>query len=444
MERETGPFVHLTSLGCVKNLIDSERLLAKLARAGAVVGAPPEEADVIIVNTCGFIDPAKKESIETILEYAQYKKADPGKRLIVIGCLGQRYGRELREGIPEADAVFGLNQEDEIVAACGLNPSSETGRLLLTPPHLAYLKISEGCSNSCTYCTIPMIRGPYRSRLPADILNEAEELAASGVKELVVIAQDTTMYGTDLPGEIRIHDLLSRLAKIDGVHWIRLLYTHPAHFPDELIEAYAEIPNLVPYVDLPLQHLNDEILRRMGRGMSQKTALALIYRLRERVPGIAIRTTFIVGFPGETRAQFNELLGLVRELRFEHLGVFPYSREEGTPAARMPGQVSERAKSRRVRDLMLAQQEIVFSRNRARIGDRVEVVVDGKVDADRWVGRTAAQAPDVDPVTYIYGSGIEPGMFIEVEITGSDGYDLVARPVREGGTDGRELHIGDG
>ncbi len=399
---------------------------------------------MIIVNTCGFIDPAKKESIETILEYAQYKKADPGKRLIVIGCLGQRYGRELREGIPEADAVFGLNQEDEIVAACGLNPSSETGRLLLTPPHLAYLKISEGCSNSCTYCTIPMIRGPYRSRLPADILNEAEELAASGVKELVVIAQDTTMYGTDLPGEIRIHDLLSRLAKIDGVHWIRLLYTHPAHFPDELIEAYAEIPNLVPYVDLPLQHLNDEILRRMGRGMSQKTALALIYRLRERVPGIAIRTTFIVGFPGETRAQFNELLGLVRELRFEHLGVFPYSREEGTPAARMPGQVSERAKSRRVRDLMLAQQEIVFSRNRARIGDRVEVVVDGKVDADRWVGRTAAQAPDVDPVTYIYGSGIEPGMFIEVEITGSDGYDLVARPVREGGTDGRELHIGDG
>ncbi len=435
--RSDGPRVHIASLGCAKNLIDSERLLARLARAGAIVGAPPEEAEIIIVNTCGFIAPAKQESIETILDYARYKEVDPRKRLIVMGCLAQRYGPELREGLPEVDAVFGLNQEDAVVAACGLEPCSEDGRLLLTPPHTAYLRISEGCDNGCTYCTIPAIRGPYRSRPPEEIVAEARELAGSGVKEIVVIAQDTTLYGTDLPDNVRIHDLLYRLSEISALRWIRLLYTHPAHFPDGLIAAYDEIPKLVPYVDLPLQHLNDDILRRMGRGMTQKTALELIARLRARVPGIAIRTTFIVGFPGETRARFNELLRLVRELRFEHLGAFPYSREEGTPAAVMPDQVSEKAKSRRVRDLMLAQQEIVLSRNQSRIGERVEVVIDGRLGDDTWVGRTATQAPDVDPVTYVSGVGIEPGRFIEVEITGADGYDLIARPVsEEGGADG--------
>lgn len=435
--RSDGPRVHLASLGCAKNLIDSERLLARLARAGAIVGAPPEEADIIIVNTCGFIAPAKQESVETILDYARYKEVDPRKRLIVMGCLAQRYGPELREGLPEADAVFGLNQDDAIVAACGLDPHPENGRLLLTPPHTAYLKISEGCSNGCTYCTIPMIRGPYRSRPPEEIIAEAQELVESGVKEIVVIAQDTTLYGADLPGNVRIHDLIHRLSELRGLRWIRLLYTHPAHFPDGLVDAYAEIPKLVPYVDLPLQHLNDAILRRMGRGMTQETALDLIARLRARVPGIAIRTTFIVGFPGETRARFNELLRLVKELRFEHLGAFPYSREEGTPAAVISDQVSEKAKSRRVRDLMLAQQEIVFSRNQARIGERVEVVIDGRLDDDTWIGRTATQAPDVDPLTYVSGAGLEQGEFLEVEIIGTEGYDLIARPVFEkGGTDG--------
>ena len=425
------PVIHLTSLGCAKNLIDSERLLARLARAGAIVGAPPEEADVLIVNTCGFIAPAKQESVETILELARYKEADPSKRLIVMGCLAQRYGPELREGIPEADAVFGLNQDDAIVAACGLRPVPETGRLLLTPPHTAYLKISEGCSNGCTYCTIPLIRGPYRSRPPEEIVREAQELATSGVKELVVIAQDTTLYGTDLPSNVRIHDLLARLAEIAGIRWLRLLYTHPAHFPSGLIAAYRTIPKLVPYVDLPLQHLDDDILRRMGRRMTQAAALELVARLRASVPGIAIRTTFIVGFPGETRAQFNELLRLVRELRFEHLGVFPYSPEEGTPAALMPDQVSARAKSRRVRDLMLAQQEIVFARNKARIGERVEVLIDARLDEKTWVGRTARQAPDVDPVTYVLGDGLRTGEFVEAEIVGAEGYDLIARPLAE-------------
>ena len=423
------PRIHLTSLGCAKNLIDSERLLAKLASAGAIVGAPPEEADVLIVNTCGFIAPAKEESIETILNLAQYKEKDPTKKLIVMGCLAQRYGDDLRAGLPEVDAVFGLNHDEEIIRTCGLEPVPETGRLLLTPFHTAYLRISEGCSNNCTYCTIPMIRGPYRSRPSDEIIKEAEELAASGVRELVVIAQDTTLYGTDLPGNIRIHDLLAQLAKIDEIKWIRLLYTHPAHFPDGLIAAYAEIPKLLPYVDLPLQHLNNEILRRMGRRMRQQDALDLIARLREQVPEIAIRTTFIVGFPGETRAQFNELLSLVRQIKFEHVGVFPYSQEDGTPAARMPNQISERAKARRVHDLMLAQQEIVFARNRARVGERTEVLIDERIDESTWIGRTKTQAPDVDPVTYISGKGLQEGDFVEVEITDADGYDLHARPV---------------
>ncbi len=427
------PRIHLTSLGCAKNLIDSERLLAKLARAGAVVGALPEAADVIIVNTCGFIAPAKQESIDTILELARYKEKDPKKQLIVMGCLSQRYGAELRAGLPEVDAVFGLNHDNDIIRACGLTPISETGRLLLTPPHTAYIRISEGCSNGCTYCTIPMIRGPYRSRPPEEIVREAEELAAAGVKELVVIAQDTTLYGTDLPGNIRIHDLLARIAAIVGFRWIRLLYAHPAHFPNELIDAYADISALVPYVDLPLQHLNDVILRRMGRGMTQHDAIDLIAHLRARVPNIAIRTTFIVGFPGETRPQFNELVQLVKEIRFDHAGAFPYSREDGTPAARMPNQVSERAKARRVRDLMLAQQEIVFARNRARIGKRTEVLIDSRADDTTWIGRTAAQAPDVDPVTYVSGAGLRAGEFVDVEITGFDGYDLLARPVQTGG-----------
>ena len=429
------PRIHLTSLGCAKNLIDSEHLLAKLARAGAVVGAPPEAADIIIVNTCGFIAPAKQESIDTILDLAHYKKKDPNKRLIVMGCLSQRYGPELHAGLPEVDAVFGLNHDDDIIRACGLTPISETGRLLLTPPHTAYIRISEGCSNRCTYCTIPVIRGPYRSRPPTEIIREAEDLAASGVKELVVIAQDTTLYGTDLSGDIRIHDLLARLAEIAGVHWIRLLYTHPAHFPNGLIAAYADIPVLVPYVDLPLQHLNDAILRRMGRGMTQHDAIDLIAHLRARVPNIAIRTTFIIGFPGETRPQFNELVRLVKEIQFDHAGAFPYSREDGTPAARMPNQVSERAKARRVRDLMLAQQEIVFARNRARIGQRTEVLIDGRVDDTTWISRTAAQAPDVDPVTYVSGTGLREGEFVDVEIIGSDGYDLRARSVGTGDDD---------
>jgi ribosomal protein S12 methylthiotransferase len=273
-----------------------------------------------------------------------------------------------------------------------------------------------------------MIRGGFHSRLAEEVLDEARRLVAGGVRELVVIGQDTTLYGTDLAGEIRIPELLARLAEIPRVRWIRLLYTHPAHFTEELVEAYVSLSKLCPYVDIPLQHLSDRILRRMKRRVTQAQCLALIERLRSAVPGIAIRTTFLVGFPGETRAEFNELLRLGKDLRFDHLGAFAYSREEGTPAARLPGQVSERAKSRRLRDLMLAQQEIAFARNRAMRGDVLEMVVD-RPSEERgvWIARTRTQAPDVDGVTYLRGDGLCPGAFVQAKITASRGYDLVAR-----------------
>lgn len=432
--------VHLESLGCAKNLIDSERILARLATSGAIVGAPPEEAEVIIINTCGFIEPAKKESIDAILAAARYKQEGQCRRLIVMGCLAQRYGDELRSGFPEVDGVFGLGQEEEIVSSCGLASTCGTGsrhdcgRLLLTPPHTAFLRISEGCDNRCTYCTIPLIRGPYRSRPAVEIISEAESLVDGGVRELVVIAQDTTVYGTDVPGGMRIHDLLARLAEIKNLRWLRLLYTHPAHFPPELVDAYAKIDKLCAYVDLPLQHLDDDILHRMGRNATQRQSLDLIERLRARVPEIAMRTTFIVGFPGETDAQYAALLEHVKRLRFDHVGAFPYSREEDTAAGRMPDQVSERVKEERVRDLMLAQQEIVFQRNSSLVGTMMEVVIDEATEEDDlWIARSSSQAPDVDTVTYVRGHGLGPGRFLSVRITDVDGYDLVAEPAPNGG-----------
>jgi ribosomal protein S12 methylthiotransferase len=426
----SGPRVHLASLGCAKNLVDSERLLAKLAAAGALVGATAEEADVIVVNTCGFIRPAKEESIGAIVEYSRLKEEGSCRKLVVMGCLAERYAKELREGFPEVDAVFGIHQQEAVVAACGLvlPDTDDPGRLLVTPRHTAYLRVSEGCDNRCSYCAIPAIRGGFRSRPAEEVLDEARRLVAGGVRELVVIGQDTTLYGTDLAGEIRIHELLARLAEIRHLRWIRLLYTHPAHFTEDLVDAYLSLSKLCPYVDIPLQHLSDRILRRMRRRVTQAQCLALIERLRSAVPGIAIRTTFLVGFPGETRAEFNELLRLGKDLRFDHLGAFAYSREEGTPAARLPGQVSERAKSRRLRDLMLAQQEIAFARNRAMRGGVLEVVVD-RPSAERgvWIARSRTQAPDVDGATYLRGEGLRPGLFVQAKITASRGYDLVAR-----------------
>jgi len=423
-----GPTVHLVTLGCAKNLVDSERLLARLVRGGAVIVGRPQDAEVIVVNTCAFIEAARRESVDTILSLARWKTEGRCRRLIVMGCLGERYRADLVSALPEADRVFGIRELDDVVDSCGAARVRTTSeRLLLTPRHTAYLRISDGCSNRCAYCAIPAIRGPYRSRPFADIVREAEELVASGVRELILIGQDTTLYGSDLRGR-RIEDLLARLAEIRRLRWLRLLYTHPAHFSEGLIEAYASIPKLCPYVDLPVQHLDDAILRRMGRHVTRDEILALVDRIRERIPDVVIRTTIIVGFPGETREQFNDMLRLLRRLRFDHLGAFAYSREDGTRAARMGGQVSERTKERRLRDLMLAQRRLVRFNQRRWVGRQVELVVDAKGPGDSWIARTRFQSPDVDGVTYIRGGELLPGRFLRARITGFRSYDLIAEP----------------
>jgi len=423
------PKIHLASLGCAKNLVDSEKLLARLATAGAIVGANADEADVIIVNTCGFIQPAKQESIRTIREYDAFRHAARGAKLIVMGCLAERFADELPAELPHVDAIVGLDAHEEILRLCGLPAPGEIddARLLLTPAHSVYLRISDGCDNRCSYCTIPQIRGRFRSRPPDAILAEAGELVRNGARELVVIGQDTTSYGADLPELYPVHRLLRDLAGFDELRWIRLLYTHPAHFTDALIDEYADNAKLCAYVDIPLQHLHDEILQRMGRHVTQAQCVRLIERLRARVPGIAIRTTFIIGFPGETDAHFEELLELVHELRFDHLGAFAYSPEPGTPAAGFPDQVPASVVEERLETLMLAQQAIVFESNRAAIGREVEVLIDAEADEDGvWLGRTQAQAPDVDSLTWVHGEGLRPGHFVTARVVDSQDYDLVA------------------
>jgi len=425
----SGPRIHLASLGCAKNLVDSEKLLARLALAGGHVGAAPDEADIVIVNTCGFIGPARDESVRTAHEYGTLRRDGTIQKLIVMGCLAQRDADALRAELPEVDVIVGLRSHDEIVRACDLEAPVDAGdaRLLLTPAHAAYLRISDGCDNRCSYCTIPLIRGGFQSRSPEAILGEARDLVANGAKELVVIGQDTTSYGKDLVNAPRVHELLGQLAALDPVHWIRLLYTHPAHFSEALIDAYAANAKLCAYVDIPLQHLNDSVLHRMGRKVTQATCLRIIEALRRAVPEIAIRTTFIVGFPGETDAQFEELLALTKELRFDHMGAFAYSAEEGTEAATFPDQVPEAVVTERLERLMLAQQEIAFERNDAMVGTTREVLIDEATEQDDlWVGRTESQAPDVDSITFVTGDGLELGDFVHARIIGSQDYDLIA------------------
>jgi len=410
--------------------VDSEKLLGRLATAGAIVGAPAEEADIVIVNTCGFIGPAREESIRTILDYSDLRTSGSIKKLIVMGCMAERYADALKSDLPDVDVFFGLHAHRDILEACGLLPNAESddARLLLTPPHMAYLRISDGCDNRCSYCTIPLIRGPFKSRSPEAILAEANDLVRSGVRELVAIGQDTTSYGKEFQQPYPIHRLLRELSKIEDVRWIRLLYTHPAHFTHELVAEYAENPKLCAYVDIPLQHLNDNILRRMKRRVSQADCLDLINRLRAQVPDIAIRTTFIVGFPGETDSRFNELLNLVRDIRFDHMGAFAYSPEPDTPAATLPNQVPTDVIEDRLQALMLAQQAIVFEKNDAMIGKTVEVLIDEPTEEDGiWIGRTQSQAPDVDSVTYVIGETLEAGQFVHADVIQTEDYDLLAK-----------------
>ena len=430
------------SLGCDKNLVDSEVMIGLLADKGYQMTDDETRADVIVINTCCFIHDAKEESIQTILEMAEYKKTGTLKALIVTGCLAQRYQEEILEEIPEVDEVLGTTSYDKIVEAIeealegrgGVRiedidalPLPDTKRLVTTGGHFAYLKIAEGCDKHCTYCIIPKIRGNYRSVPMERLVKEARDLAEDGVKELILVAQETTIYGTDLYGEKSLHRLLRELCKIDGIRWIRILYCYPEEIDDSLIQVMKEEPKICHYLDLPIQHASTEILRRMGRRTSREDLEEIIGKLRREIPDIAIRTTLITGFPGETKEQHEELMDFVDQMEFDRLGVFTYSPEEGTPAAQMEDQIPEEVKEDRQAELMELQQEIAFDLAEDMIGREVLVMIEGKVaDENAYVGRTYKDAPNVDGLIFVNtDEELMSGDFARVKVTGAAEYDLI-------------------
>ena len=437
------------SLGCSKNLVDTEVMLGILKQHGIELTANPAEADILIVNTCAFIQSAKEESITTILNMAEYKESGRCRSLIVAGCLGQRYKQELLDEIPEADAIIGTGAWGRIMEAveetlkghrlviAGKDEAlydEHTPRITTTPAYTAYVKIAEGCNNRCAFCAIPYIRGAYRSRPIEDIRDEVVNLAARGVKEIILIAQDTTEYGRDLYGEPQLAKLLRTLCTVEGVHWIRTLYIYPTYFSDELIETIASEPKLVKYVDLPMQHAHDDVLRRMHRPDTQASMRALIEKLRTRIPGVTIRSTFIVGFPGETDAQYQTLRNFLEEMRLDKVGVFTYSREEGTPAYDMPNQVPEDVMQERYHDLMSLQCKISEELNHELEGKELEVLVEGRDEeqANIAVGRSYREAPDVDGQVYIEGdTDSQIGDLVRVRVLQGFTYDVVGERVEE-------------
>ncbi len=438
--------VGMVSLGCSKNQVDAEILLALMLNNGYELCADPQECDVVIINTCGFIEDAKKESIDTIFEFAQLKKQGQLKVLVVTGCLAERYREELATEIPEADVVLGIGKNTEIakavqqaldgqrVAAFGDKADLPLNgdRVLSTAGYSAYLKIAEGCDNKCSYCAIPMIRGGFRSRKMEDILEEARGLAASGVKELNLVAQDTTKYGKDLYGEYSLDKLLTELCKIDGFHWIRILYGYPDRVTDSLLEVMAKEPKIVKYIDLPLQHANEKVLREMNRNGSFESLTVLMKRIRDKVPGVVLRTTFIAGFPGETEEEFAQLCEFVRDVRFERMGCFAYSTEEDTPAGEREDQIDPKVRMHRADLIMEEQMDIAFELGKSLVGKKLEVLVEGYDDGQQmYVGRSYMDAPDIDTKTSFITEreDVQPGDFVWVEILDSVGYDLIGREV---------------
>ena len=430
------------SLGCDKNLVDTEVMLGLLASRGYEMTQEEAEADIIVINTCCFIHDAKEESIQNILEMAEYKKEGNLKVLVVTGCLAQRYQKEIQKEIPEVDVVLGTTAYDQILDAVDAAlagqpqmrladlqalPVVEAKRQVSTGGHYAYLKIAEGCDKCCTYCIIPKIRGRFRSVPMERLLQEAEELAEQGVKELILVAQETTLYGIDLYGEKRLPQLLKELCRIRGLRWIRLLYCYPEEITDALIQVMKEEPKICHYLDLPIQHASDEILRRMGRRTTKQELVELIGKLRSEIPDLCLRTTLITGFPGETLRQHEELLEFVEEMKFDRLGVFPYSLEEGTPAEKMPDHVDEEVKLDRQSELMELQQEIAFENARTMIGREVLVMIEGKVaDENAYVGRTYRDAPGVDGLIFVDAEEeMMSGDFAKVQVTGALEYDLI-------------------
>jgi ribosomal protein S12 methylthiotransferase len=461
--------IGMVSLGCPKNLVDSEVMLGLAQKEGHHLTRDAADADVLVVNTCAFIDKAKQESIDTILEMAEHKKTGKCQRLVVTGCMAERYRDELRAQIPEIDAILGTGEVPEIVNALGVrdsglgtrtipllrangepvNPGSRvpnpgslpdylydanTPRLLATPRHYAYIKIAEGCDYKCAFCIIPTLRGKYRSRSIDSIVQEAERLVASGVKELLLISQDTSFYGIDQGERGSLARLLRALNRINGLEWIRMLYLYPTTIGDDVLEAMAESEKVCRYVDLPLQHASDPVLKRMKRPGTRASYERLLNRIRERVPGVTLRTTFIVGFPGETAEDYAELQSFVKTTAFDHVGVFTYSHEEGTSAHALEDDVPAALKRKRQAGVMRLQKQVVQRAHRARIGQQVRVLVDGpSADHDLVLrGRLEGQAPDIDPFVYLTDcdpSSLTSGQFVQAEIVASRAYDLVARPL---------------
>mgnify|MGYP000507928284 CR=1 FL=1 len=436
------------SLGCDKNLVDSEVMLGILAKDGHQMVDDETMADVIIINTCCFIHDAKEESIQNILEMADLKKTGRLKALIVTGCLAQRYKEEIIQEIPEVDAVLGTTSYEEIAHVIDgvlsdspmergdvrltmkdvdYLPVTDTHRMVTTGGHFAYLKIAEGCDKHCTYCIIPKVRGNYRSVPMERLIKEAQELADQGVKELILVAQETTVYGQDIYGEKSLHKLLKELCQIKGIRWIRLLYCYPEEIDDNLIQVMKEEPKICHYLDLPIQHASDAILKKMGRRTSKQQLIDTITKLRKEIPDIALRTTLITGFPGETQEQHEEVMEFVDEMEFERLGVFTYSPEEDTPAATMPDQIDEEVKEDRQADIMELQQEIVFDQAEDMIGKEVLVMIEGKVaDENAYVGRTYRDAPNVDGLIFVNtDEELMTGDFAKVKVTGAAEYDLI-------------------
>ncbi len=437
--------VGMVSLGCCKNQVDAEIMLALVKQAGFELCTEPGLCDVVIVNTCGFIEDAKRESIENILEFCQLKKEGQIKAVVVTGCLAERYREEIASEIPEADVILGIGSNEKIVSAIKKAVAGEKvvlfgeknelplngDRIISNLPFYAYLKLADGCDNFCTYCAIPYIRGRYRSRKIEDVMKEAEHLAKHGVKELVLVAQDTTRYGEDLYGKSVLPELLDRLQKLDGLKWIRMLYCYPDKITDELIDAINRNDKVLPYLDVPVQHISTPILKAMNRRDTEETLRALFSKLRREIPGVVLRTTLIAGFPGETEEDFEKLCRFVKEEKFERLGCFAYSQEEGTVAAKMDGQLDEEIKKHRAEVVMDTQYPIAEAYNRSQIGKTLEVVVEGfDKYAECFFGRSAADAPDIDPKVFFTSKiGHSTGEFVPVKIEDTMEYDLIGTAV---------------
>lgn len=438
--------IGMVSLGCPKNQTDAEIMLGILAEKGHEPVANPENAEVIIVNTCGFIDPAKQESIDAVLEMAEYKKTSVCRLLIMTGCLAERYHEDIKTELPEVDAVVGAGDFDKIAEVIeealkgkdiclfghqNCDIPENLPRILTTPKHSAYLKIADGCDNNCTYCAIPMIRGHFRSRPMENIIAEAESLAENGVRELIVIAQDTTRYGIDLYGEYSLARLLERLSEIDGIHWVRVHYLYTEAITDELIEVMAKNDKICSYIDMPIQHINNDILRRMARRTNRAEIESKIKKIREAMPEAVIRTSIIAGFPGETEEQFSELYDFLKEMWLDRVGVFAYSEEEGTAAAEFDGQIDLEVREERRGRIMEIQQKISLEKNKAKIGNVIEVLCEGYDEENfMYTGRSYADSIGVDSTVYFAAEDeVEIGSFVKVEILDADEYDLTGRKI---------------